>query len=133
MERVRKNPFLAKCKMIIQINEIQKCNSPFGSVGDGIGGPVMKTRQELEFVDIQFRGRDAEFVIELSNSSILDSHDGSSSNVFRSVDLGRFHSVERMRAASVGPDLKMHKKATSVQEREIFDHVVHQFVFSSIQ
>jgi len=74
-------------------------------VRDGIGSPVMKTRQKLEFCNVQLVGRDTEFVIELSNSGVLGSHDASVGHVFGSVDFGRFHPVKGMRAACVRPDL----------------------------
>mmetsp|Transcript_7970 Transcript_7970/g.19238 ORF Transcript_7970/g.19238 Transcript_7970/m.19238 type:complete len:416 (-) Transcript_7970:213-1460(-) len=75
------------------------------SVCHGIGSPVMKTCQKLELVDVQFRRRNAELVIQLSNSGILGSHHGSIGDIFRCVDFGWFHSVERVRAACIGPDI----------------------------
>ncbi len=86
---------------------IERINSPIGSVRDGIGSPVMETGQEFESVHVQFLPRNAEFVVHLSNGGILDSHDGPIGNIFRGVDFGGFHSVERVGAAGVGPDLRM--------------------------
>mmetsp|Transcript_8260 Transcript_8260/g.17843 ORF Transcript_8260/g.17843 Transcript_8260/m.17843 type:complete len:241 (+) Transcript_8260:1553-2275(+) len=75
------------------------------SVRHSISSPVMKTRQKLEFVDVQFGSRNSEFVIEFSNGSILGSHDGPFGNVFGSVNFGGFHAVKGMRTTCISPNI----------------------------
>lgn len=74
-------------------------------MGDGIGRPIMQSRQELELFNGQFLGRDAQFVIQLADGRIFGTQHRSLGHVVGCIHLGGLHAVKRMGAARVGPDL----------------------------
>ena len=78
------------------------------AVRDGIGRPVVEAGEELELGDGNLRGGDAQLVLELADGGILGAGDGAVGHILGTVDLGRRHAVQRMRAAGVGPDLECH-------------------------
>lgn len=82
--------------------------SPLLAMGDGISSPVMQPGQKLELINGDLIGGDTELVIELADGSILGTHDGAVGNILGGVNLGWRHAVQRMRAARVGPYLKVY-------------------------
>ena len=78
-------------------------------MSDGVCRPIVKTGQKLEFFHGKLLGWDAKLVTKLSNGGVFCAHDGAIGNILRFVDLWRFHSVERVRAARVCPYLEREK------------------------
>ena len=79
------------------------CNLRRWSMRNSISCPIMKARQELEFGNVQFIWWNTKFMIEFANSRMFDTHDSSISTA--RVHFVRFHAMQWMRTACVGPDL----------------------------
>lgn len=88
-----------------------------------IGRPIVQPGQEFEFVDGQFVGRNAEFMVELANGCILGTEDRSGGHIIRFVHLVGLHAMEGMRTARVGPDL-LQKQGSIEKTNEVVFHFV---------
>jgi hypothetical protein len=99
---------------------MQRDSAPFFAVRNSVGSPVMEAREEFESIHGKFIGWNAEFVKQLADGGMLHSLDAAICQIVRPIHLSWDHSMQRMTATRIRPNLYRKRETETAIIRQSF-------------